>query len=229
MTKVFVTGATGYLGVPLVAELLERGHDVTSLVRAGRSAPGNYVTGDALDSSTFTSYVAPCDTLVHLVGTPKPAPWKGKQFQKVDQKALEASLAAAVQAKVQHFIFLSVAQPAPVMRDYIAVRQECERQIRAAGLNATFVRPWYVLGPNHWWPVILIPFYKLAAHVPAWRETAARLGLVRRQEMINALVWAVENPAMGIHIFDVGRIRNPSQTQMKPKSRVVPRETGTIE
>ena len=208
MAKVFVTGATGYLGVPLVVELLKRGHDVTSLVRAGRSAPGNYVTGDALNASTFASHVAKCDTLVHLVGTPKPAPWKAKQFQAVDLRALEASLAAAIEAKVRHFIFLSVAQPAPVMRDYIAVRQECERQIRAADLNATFVRPWYVLGPNHWWPVMLIPFYKLAEYIPSWRETAARLGLVRRQEMIDALIWAVENPAMGIRIFDVKRIRN---------------------
>ena len=209
MAKVFVTGATGYLGVPLVAELLQRGHDVTSLVREGRSAPGNCVTGIALDPTTFASHVAQCDTLVHLVGTPKPAPWKAKQFQEVDLKALEASVAAAVEAKVRHFVFLSVAQPAPVMRAYIAVRQECERQIRTAGLDATFIRPWYVLGPNHWWPVMLIPFYMLAAHVPAWQKTAARLGLVRRQEMINALIWAVENPAMGIRIFDVERIRNP--------------------
>ncbi len=137
MAKVFVTGATGYLGVPLVAELLK-----------GRSAPGNYVTGDALNPSTFASHIARCDTLVHLVGTPKSAPWKGKQFQEVDLKALEASLAAAIEAKVRHFIFLSVAQPAPVMRDYIAVRQEGERQIRAAELNATFMRPWYVLDPH---------------------------------------------------------------------------------
>ena len=209
MAKVFVTGATGYLGAPLVTELLQRGHDVTSLVRAGRSAPGDYVTGDALDSATFASHVAQCDTLVHLVGTPKPAPWKAKQFQEVDLKALEASLAAAVGAKVRHFIFLSVAHPAPVMHAYIATRQECEQHIRNAGLNATFVRPWYVLGPNHWWPVMLIPFYKLAAYVPAWRDTAARLGLVRRQEMISALTWAVENPAMGVRIFDVECIRNP--------------------
>ena len=209
MAKVFVTGATGYLGVPLVAELLQRGHDVTSLVRAGRSAPGNYVTGNALDPATFASHAAQCDTLVHLVGTPKPAPWKAKQFQDVDLKAFESSLAAALEAKVRHFVFLSVAHPAPVMRAYIAVRQECERRIRTSGLNATFMRPWYVLGPNHWWPLMLTPFYNLAAHVPAWRDTAARVGLVRRQEMINALVWAVENPGMGIRIFNVERIRNP--------------------
>ena len=95
------------------------------------------------------------------------------------------------------------------MRAYIAVRQECERQIRAAGLNATFVRPWYVLGPGHRWPVVLIPFYKMAAHIPAWRETAARLGLVTRRETIDTLVWAVENPATGVRVLDVDRIRNP--------------------
>jgi homospermidine synthase len=35
-----------------------------------------------------------------------------------------------------------------------------------------------------------------------------RLGLVRRAEMINALVWAVENPAEGVRVMDVEKIRS---------------------
>lgn len=207
MAKVFITGATGYLGRPLVDQLLDRGHSVLALVRPGQSILCESVVGDALNASTFAANVRGYDTVVHLVGTPKPAPWKAKQFEAVDKKSLEASLAAALDAKVRHLIFLSVAQPSPVMRAYIAVRKECEEHVRAAGIPATFLRPFYVLGEGHWWPLALVPFYKLAEAAPGWRESAIRLGLVKRRQMVNALVWAVENPAEGVRVMDVARIR----------------------
>ena len=50
-------------------------------------------------------------------------------------------------------------------------------------MNATVLRPWYVLGPGHRWPLALVPFYKLAEHIPATAEGARRLGLLRLSEM----------------------------------------------
>ena len=66
-----------------------------------------------------------------------------------------------------HFVYVSVAQPAPIMHAYIAVRQEGESAIGRAGLTATILRPWYVLGPEHWWPVALMPLYAAARLLPA--------------------------------------------------------------
>jgi uncharacterized protein YbjT (DUF2867 family) len=102
-----------------------------------------------------------------------------------------------------------VAQPAPVMRAYLAVRAEGEQAIRLTGLTATILRPWYVLGPGHRWPIALIPLYALASLVPAWREGARRLGLVSLDQMITALVRAVEEPPPTgtVRIVDVPGIR----------------------
>jgi uncharacterized protein YbjT (DUF2867 family) len=58
-------------------------------------------------------------------------------------------VSAAKEAGVRHFIYLSVAHPAPMMQAYLEVRIECEQAIQVAGLNATILRPWYVLGPGH--------------------------------------------------------------------------------
>lgn len=74
-------------------------------------------------------------------------------------------------------------------------------------MSATFLRPWYVLGPGHRWPYALIPFYWLLERLPGTRETARRLGLVTLPQMIAALVDAIENPADGIRIVDVPAIR----------------------
>lgn len=49
--------------------------------------------------------------------------------------------------------------------------------ITDAEIPATFVRPWYVLGPGRSWPVVLKPFYALALLYPSTRESVLRLPL----------------------------------------------------
>jgi uncharacterized protein YbjT (DUF2867 family) len=99
-----------------------------------------------------------------------------------------------------------------MMRDYVAVRAHCEALIRDSGITATFLRPWYVLGPGHRWPYALLPFYWLCERLPFTREGAQRLGLVTLAQMLNALVWAVEHPPTGVQVLDVPRIRALSVT-----------------
>ena len=193
--------------------LLARGHKVASLVRPGseRKLPAGCeaVTGDALNPS-FASAIHEGDTVIHLTGTPKPAPWKAAQFRAVDLPSLRASAEAATQARAAHFAYVSVAHPAPVMKAYIEVRVECERILAATGLPRTILRPWYVLGENHWWPYLLVPAYKLGEAIAATRESALRLGLVTLPQMLAALVAAVENPPAGARVIDVPGIRAAS-------------------
>ena len=210
---VFLTGATGYLGRPLAATLLARGHQVRALVRPGserRLPPGaEPVVGDALRAESFAAAVPPADTLVHLVGTPRPSPAKAAEFKAVDLPSIRASIAASLTAGVRHLVYVSVAHPAPVMRAYIEVRQEGERLIRESGLPATILRPWYILGPGHRWPLLLLQFYAVLSRLPSTRAGAERLALVSREQMINALVRAVEDSPSSVRTISVAEIRSP--------------------
>jgi uncharacterized protein YbjT (DUF2867 family) len=206
--NVFLTGATGFLGTQLAGALLQRNHIVRALVRPGserKVPPGaGYTLGDPFDSATYRHHIEPGCTFIHLIGVHKPAPWKERQFRAIDLASLRQSVIAAAHARAAHFIFISVAHPAPIMKAYIQVRLECEQAIADARLTATILRPWYVLGPGRRWPLILAPFYKLGELLAP--ESAARLGLVTHQQMTSALVWAVENP--GNRILDVPAIRS---------------------
>jgi uncharacterized protein YbjT (DUF2867 family) len=144
---------------------------------------------------------------VHLVGTPRPAPWKAREFVRVDLRSVEVAVEAARAARAGQFVYLSVARPAPVMRAYQAVRERGEELVRAAGLDATLVRPWYVLGPGHRWPLALAPLQALLERLPATRAGALRLRSVTLGEMTRALVRAIEEPAPGIRVLDVAAIR----------------------
>ncbi|HEV8492948.1 MAG TPA: NAD(P)H-binding protein, partial [Candidatus Angelobacter sp.] len=123
--NVFVTGGTGYLGRFLLPALVRRGHTVTALVRQGSekrlSSGVRAVFGDALNHSTFKEQIKPADTFVQLVGVPHPGPAKAAQFRSIDLVSVRESVAAAVPAGIHHFVYLSVAQPAPVMHAYLAV------------------------------------------------------------------------------------------------------------
>src|SRR5436853_3485648 len=110
--NVFVTGGTGFMGRQLLTALVARGHTVRALARPGsekKLAPGcTPVIGDALDASSYVSAVPPADTLVHLVGVTHPSPSKADQFRAVDLASARAAIAAAQQAQVRQFVYVSV-------------------------------------------------------------------------------------------------------------------------
>jgi uncharacterized protein YbjT (DUF2867 family) len=210
--SVFVTGGTGYIGRRLLAALLARHHRVRALVRSGSESklpPGcEVVVADPLDRTTFVETIPRCDTFVQLLGVPHPSPRKARQFIDIDLRSATESIAAARAAGVTHFVYVSVAHPAPVMQAYQGARLQAEEMLTTSGLTHTVLRPWYVLGPGHRWPHLLIPIYWMLEHVPSSRNTAKRLGLVTLPQMVAALVQAVENPPSAARIMEVPDIRN---------------------
>jgi nucleoside-diphosphate-sugar epimerase len=216
--SVFVTGGTGYIGTPLIRALVERGHSVRALVRPGSEkklpAGAEAIPGNALDSSSYAARIQPSHTFVQLVGVAHPSPSKAAEFQAIDRESALGAISAARQAGVQHLIYLSVAQPAPMMKSYIRVRAECEAALLDSGgngkMHVTIVRPWYVLGPGHRWPYVLLPMYWLCERIPSTRDGARRLGLVTLAQMTQTLVSAVENPSIGARFIEVPQIRKGS-------------------
>jgi uncharacterized protein YbjT (DUF2867 family) len=199
----------------LIPLLAERGHQLKAIVRPGSaskiSSDVSVITADPLKENSYTESVRGCDTFIHLIGVAHPSPAKAAEFRAIDLPSIQVAAKAARDAGVRHFIYLSVAQPASMMQAFIAVRAEGEALIRASGMKATFVRPWYVLGPGHWWPYALVPFYWVAELLPGTRESARRLGLITIAQMLKALVWSVDNPPDDVRILDVPKIRNLSR------------------
>lgn len=215
---VFVTGGTGYLGRPLISTLVGGGHRVRALVRPGseRRLPegAQPVKGDVLVAASWSGAVGPADTLVHLVGTPRPSPAKAAEFVRVDLASIRAAVEAAAIGRVRHIIYVSVAHPAPIMHEYIAVRTEGEALVRRTGIPATILRPWYVLGPGHRWPYLLVPLYAIARRWPSTRDSARRLGLVSRRDMVAALARAVDHPPETVRVVEVPEIRSAGEGDM---------------
>ncbi len=213
MTDVFITGGTGYIGRRLIALLLKKGYAVKALVREGSekklSKSCNYVTGDPFNASTFATDIPAGATFVQLLGVAHPRPSKKEQFRTVDLASVKASADAAKTAGVRHFIYVSVAQtPTSIMKDFQQCRAEGEAAIGALQLPATFIRPWYVVGPGHYWPVLFQPLFAILRWIPATSNKAKALKLVTLKQMVHALLYAIENiPSAGINIIEIDAIR----------------------
>jgi len=117
--RIFITGGTGYMGSRLIPLLVAREHEVVALARPGSEhklpAGCAAVVGDALDGASYEHRLAGCDAFIQLVGVAHPSPAKAKEFIEIDQRSGIEAIRAAKRAGVAHFLYVSVAHPAPAM------------------------------------------------------------------------------------------------------------------
>lgn len=213
MQTVFITGATGYIGKRLTKQLLRRGDKVIALVRKGSehkvAAGAEIITADPFDAGSFQTFIPKGAVFIQLLGVPHPSPKKAKQFREIDLRSAKASADAAAAAGVSHFIYVSVAtSPSKLMAAYQTVRKEGETYCKTKGLNCTFIRPWYVLGPGHYWPVLLLPLYGIAEILPSWRQKARSMAFVTIRKMLRTLANTIENDPQPLRIIEIRDIRN---------------------
>ena len=104
--RIFVTGASGYLGSAVVARMSRDGHEVHGLTRQQKSAAAlermgaKPVVGDLSRPASFMGVLKNCDAIVHAASDP--TAWAER-----DQRALEAFRAAARDGRVRRLLYTS--------------------------------------------------------------------------------------------------------------------------
>jgi uncharacterized protein YbjT (DUF2867 family) len=214
MQTIFITGGTGYIGSRLIKVLLQTGrYRVRALVRKGsehKLPPGcEVITGNALDAATYTAAVSGTAIFIHLVGVARPSPAKKAAFETIDLVSVQQAARVVRDNQVHHVIYLSVSQyPGRIMKEYREVRATGEALLKATGARCSFIRPWYVVGPGHWWPLLFTPLYALTRLIPATREQSRQQGLVTIHQMIRTLCYAIDHsPENDVSMYNVPDIK----------------------
>lgn len=104
--KVLVTGGRGLLGAAVVAELVSRGHDVTSFQRQATGQGGREILGDVRDAEAVSRAVEGRDAVVHMAAR---VTMHGPvaEFEEVNIGGTRTVLAAARSAGVGSFVQIS--------------------------------------------------------------------------------------------------------------------------
>jgi dihydroflavonol-4-reductase len=173
VTRVFVTGASGYIGGALASRLIEAGHDVVGLARSDAAADkvaargAAVARGNLLDDDSIAAGMEGCDLAFHVAGLNSHCPADPDMMLRVNVAGAEATVRAAAKAGIARMVYTSSAaslgEPEGTVGtedcshrgSYLSVydrsKHEGEQAVFAAadelGVEAVAVNPSSVQGP----------------------------------------------------------------------------------
>ena len=157
-TTVAVAGGTGFVGGAIATELHRRGHTVRVLSHRGEPARGGLSGAIEIRSADVQTGDGLVDALrgvealviaLAFKNSPIEAPRKHQTFVEVDAEGPERLIAAARDAGVRRFVYLSGAGAAPyATRHWFRAKWRAEEAVRGSGLTWTIIRPTWIYGPR---------------------------------------------------------------------------------
>lgn len=157
--RVFLTGATGFVGRNILKRLLDEGHRVRALVRSaskrdtlpserpGDEARLQYVPGDVVSGAGLEQGMQGCDAVIHLVGI---IVEKGSNtFEAVHHVGTRNVVEVAKRNGIKRFVHMSAIGVRP---DGVAAYQRSkwkgEEEVRQSGIPYCILRPSLIFGPG---------------------------------------------------------------------------------
>lgn len=170
--KIFITGATGFIGRKLALKLANEGHQVVALIRSRSKAQAlthdniSLVEGDLFNLEALETGMASCDEVFHLAAFA--SVWaKGDTFQKVNingtlnildsakktgvRKVVVTSTAGVIGPAVDGPVHEETPRKVDFFTDYESTKYESELKIKeyaANGQHVVIVNPTRVYGPG---------------------------------------------------------------------------------
>jgi UDP-glucose 4-epimerase len=221
MTRVLLTGATGFAGRPLVARLAATGCGVRAVVRRSPSPPlpaGVEVTPSDLDEPiAWEPMLRGVDAVVHLAGIAHASrDIPQARYDRINHQATAALARAAEHAGIKHFVFVSSvrAQSGPAAAHVLTERDApqpsdpygrsklaAEAAVAASGVPFTILRPVLIYGPclkGNLATLARIASSPLPLPFGAFANRRSLLGI---DNFVSAVMFVLQNPATRGEIF----------------------------
>src|SRR4051794_7112157 len=158
--KVFLTGATGFVGKHMLERLLVEGHAVRAALRSlpgqkarlvlhtqhlGRKDDFQWVHGDIVEGTRLDEGMQGCDAVIHLVGI---IVEKGTNtFERVHHLGTRNVVEAAKRTGVKRFVHMSaLGVRADGVAPYQTTKWKGEEEVRQSGIPFCILRPSLIFG-----------------------------------------------------------------------------------
>ncbi|CAE7902293.1 ybjT [Symbiodinium necroappetens] len=151
--RVFLTGATGYIGGRLGPELLEKGHEIVCAVREPRKLDTRpwsthprvkVVRADIADTEALADAMKGCDAAYYLVHSMESGT---DDFAERDRELAESFTRAAKAASVGRIIYLGgLGELGSDLSEHLRSRREVEEILEGSGIPVTSFRAAIIIG-----------------------------------------------------------------------------------
>jgi len=206
--KVFVTGATGFVGEEIVRQLRQAGHSVRMLVRnkslgeARERTGADIHVGNILDAESLQGALKGIDAVIHLVGIISEV--GESTFENVHMRGTRNVVAAAREQAVKRFVHMSAlgTRPDGVSR-YHRTKWEAEQIVRGSGLEFTIFRPSLIFGPRDLFVNLFAKIIRFSLVVPILGRRDAKFQPVAIEAVAGAFVKSLTEASAVGQTFDV--------------------------
>lgn len=209
--RVFVTGATGFVGRAVVQALRAEGYVVRCLVRPGseRDLRGfeaiERVPGDVLAPQALEEAMAGCDAVVHLVGIIREHPASGVTFYRVHVQGTVNVAAAAAAVGARRLLHMSALGAREGARsDYHRTKWAAEEAVRSSPVPWTVFRPSVIYGPGDGFVSALARLVRRFPAIPVPDGGRRRFQPVAVEQVAQGFARALALPATVKQAFQVG-------------------------
>jgi dihydroflavonol-4-reductase len=221
VTRVFLTGGSGFVGGALGRALVQRGDDVVALARSDTAAEAlsglgaEVVRGDTLDEDALAAGMAGCELVYHVAGINTMCPDDPAALIHVNVRGAEAAVRAAARAGVRRVVLTSSAaslgeasgtvgnEASPHRGSYLSVYERSKHEgelaafaaARRAGIELVAVNPSSVQGPGRAGGTGRILIAYLNGRLKAFVDT--RISLVDIDDAVAGHLLAAERGVAG--------------------------------
>jgi NADH dehydrogenase len=151
-TRIFVTGASGFVGTALLEELAARNYPINALANRRESSLAGVknIRGSLFNEIALQQGMLGCDAVIHLVGIIMEKPSRGITFERIHVQGTKNVVDAAKRAGIKRYIHMSAlgARPSKSASAYHQTKFAAEEYVRESGLEWTIFRPSLIHGPR---------------------------------------------------------------------------------
>lgn len=204
---VFVAGATGFLGSEICRQLIQSNYVVKGLVRptsdpektSNLTAMGvETVVGDLKEPDSLKKALKGVSSVISTVSSTL-SRQEGDSIQTVDEEGQINLINAAIEAEVEQFMFISVADlgDSPLQ----TAKKRVEKHLTASGLNYTVLKPTYFMEV---WLSPALGFNYAEAKGTIYGGGNNKISWVSLRDVASFAVSALDNPIASNRILELG-------------------------
>src|SRR3990170_3523890 len=212
---ILVTGGTGFVGAAAVRELARRGKPVAALSRdaskIARRFTGQAVDareGDVRDPAGLRAAFAGIEAVIDCVqfpNSPIENKRKGWTFEQIDYQGTVNQAAAAKEAGVQRYVYVSGVGAAPdAPKHWFRFKWEAEEAVRGRGITHVILRPTWVYGPGDVSLNRFLGFARRLPFVPMFGDGKQLMQPIFVDDLARVVAEALERREAEGQTFEVG-------------------------